>query len=761
MSDSRILSVKPIIHYPRVAQVGKTYLMTIDLEVEAGAEWQYEEEEYPIYCTVDSELFSSKPMGEPVVVLHRFGGSYGASKFLLESSALPQQGTIRIVLVNRYGVPIKSLNLENIRLLEKVELGPEILPDIQVSSTSLRTAGIHDLSIIIAENLQLDPIATVEALVERLKDDDLLIQICEDNAVAFQTLVEEGGTANVGIHLHDFDEDKLDEVLKAFWQSLQLAKIPNNIPRSGVAKFIGRKPELERLHTQLQQGNLISISAIEGMGGVGKTELAIQYTQRYADVYPGGIAWLFAREFNLGTQVVGFAQSQLNLKIPEGLELPDQVAFCWRNWCEGEVLLVLDDVVNYSRDVEPYLPPPASNRFKVVMTTRLTFGPQIQSLCLDVLSPEQSLELLTTLIGEKHVQKELDIVKTLCNWLGHLPLAIELVGHYLREHTQYTLTALFFRLQEKAQQRQAIRHAALNKNEETITSTGRRGIEASFELSWEELDGNSQHLGKLLSLFAPAPIPWYLAEAVERKYCEDSDSGKEFELEKIEVARARLIDLHLLQQSQQEGEIYYLHSLVREFFRSKLEGESDIKDSFDSGLTTKAANVQKTIHILSTSTTSIQESLQSKLEIILCDQEVESYEIPDDNHLGTIQSIYDLDLLYVYTDRIKYHDNEQIQIPFKVRVEALLSYFIFKADYYALGEERDISVDENNDHTFSAEENYSLEVEGLVLIDLNLDEFEDSILSDNEISVFLSEIEISIEPTIQIEVLPQKIRYLL
>jgi hypothetical protein len=244
---------------------------------------------------------------------------------------------------------------------------------------------IEQLSKFIAENLQSAPNATVEELVERLKADNRIIQINTGNALAFQTLVEEGGIANLGVHLHDFDEEKLGKVLKTFWKSLQPDGIPNNVPRSGVAKFIGRKPELEQLHTHLQQGSLVSISAIEGMGGVGKTELAIQYTKQYTDFYEGGIAWLFAREFNIGTQVVGFAQSQLNLKIPDGLELPDQVAFCWRNWRKGEVLLLLDDVVNYSWDVEPYLPPPAYSRFKVMMTTRLTFGSPILSISLDVL----------------------------------------------------------------------------------------------------------------------------------------------------------------------------------------------------------------------------------------------------------------------------------------------------------------------------------------------------------------------------------------
>lgn len=444
---------------------------------------------------------------------------------------------------------------------------------------------IKQLSEYIADDLQSSaPTATVEALVERLKSNERIIQINSSDARAFQTLVEDGGTANVSVHLvdvHDFEEDKLEKVLKAFWKSLQPTSVSNNVPRSGVAKFIVRESELERLHTQLQRGNLVSISAVEGMGGVGKTELAIQYTQQYASSYEGGICWLFAREFNVGTQVVGLAQSQLNLKIPEGLELPDQVAFCWRNWREGNVLLVLDDVVNYSCDVEPYLPPPACSRFKVLMTTRLKFGSPIQSLSLDVLSPEQSLELLTVLIGEARVQQELEIANALCNWLEHLPLGIELVGRYLLERTELSLSTLLFRLQEKAKQRQAIRDAALKPDEETSTSTGKRGAEAAFELSWEELDENTQHLGKLLSLFAPAPISWYLAESVEQKYCENSYMDKEFDLEKMEEARAKLLKLHLLQLSQQQEKIYRLHSLIREFFRNKLEDEYELDRAED------------------------------------------------------------------------------------------------------------------------------------------------------------------------------------
>jgi tetratricopeptide (TPR) repeat protein len=446
---------------------------------------------------------------------------------------------------------------------------------------------IEQLSQSIAERLQAAPNGSIEELVERLKIDQAInqriIQINTDNATGFQTFVKDGGIAHVGVHLHGFDEDKLAKVLTAFWQSLQPSGTPNSVPRSGVVKFIGREDELEKLHRQLQQGSLVAISAVEGMGGVGKTELAIQYTHQYAEVYQGGICWLFARELNIGTQLVGFAQAQLNLKVPEGLDLRNQVEFCWRNWREGGILLVLDDVVNYGRDVKPYLPPSAFSRVKVIMTTRLTFGPPIQSISLEVLCPKQSLELLTILVGVERVQPELDIAKSLCQWLGHLPLGIELVGRYLMKRSDLFLATLLSRLQEKVKRREVLKSDPLKRDEATGTLTAHRGIEAAFDLSWEELDESSQHLGKLLSLFAPAPIPWRLAEAVDQKYFENSPENEEFDVEILEAARTRLIELHLIQLSQKQEQIYRLHSLIREFFRSKLEANLQLEMTQDMG----------------------------------------------------------------------------------------------------------------------------------------------------------------------------------
>ena len=75
----------------------------------------------------------------------------------------------------------------------------------------------------------------------------------------------------------------------AFEVLARFRQVPNNVPRSGVSNFVGRDAELEWLHTQLQAENPILISVIGGMGGVGKTELAIQYTQQHSLSYEGGV----------------------------------------------------------------------------------------------------------------------------------------------------------------------------------------------------------------------------------------------------------------------------------------------------------------------------------------------------------------------------------------------------------------------------------------------------------------------------------------
>lgn len=115
VSSQRKITFKPIISYPSKAQVGRSYLMTIDLQLTSRYdEWRYDDEEYPVWLILDTmPLFSFEPVGEndSLVVLHRFGGTYGPATFLLTARQEVVKGKIEITLVNRWGVAIDHISL--------------------------------------------------------------------------------------------------------------------------------------------------------------------------------------------------------------------------------------------------------------------------------------------------------------------------------------------------------------------------------------------------------------------------------------------------------------------------------------------------------------------------------------------------------------------------------------------------------------------------------------------------------------------------
>ncbi|WP_334812889.1 tetratricopeptide repeat protein [Nostoc sp.] len=321
-----------------------------------------------------------------------------------------------------------------------------------------------------------------------------------------------------------------------------------------MVEFLGREKDLQNLHQFLQDNEQVIIAAVAGMGGVGKTELALQYARNHRETYKGGICWLLAKSGDVGIQVVEFVRTHLDLNPPEGLDILAQVQYCFRNWREGNVLLVLDDVGQFQQ-VKPYLPS-SSSRFKVLITTRQYLGASIKQLSLDVLQPEAALELLKSFFKEtsQRIEQELAVANQLCEWLGYLPLGLELVGRYLKRKPDLSLTEMLRRLEKKR-----LEQPALVKPEGDMTA--QRGVLAAFELSWQELNDDDKQLGCLLSLFAAAPIAWDLV-----KQCLPEEDEEELE----EIRDDKLLNLHLLQRKGKG--IYQLHPLLREFFQYKLTG---------------------------------------------------------------------------------------------------------------------------------------------------------------------------------------------
>ncbi len=345
-------------------------------------------------------------------------------------------------------------------------------------------------------------------------------------------------------------------------------------------EFVGRRKELEQLTQKLQRSDQVAIAALAGMGGIGKTALAQQYVRESKAKYRGGRWYFQVRDQSLATQLVN-AATIFGWQLPEGMtNAKAQAQWCYGQWqrhFSGDRLLLLDDVQSY-KDVKDYLPKEDPG-FRVLMTSRRRFAKPVNRLDLGVLLQDEALALLTRLIDDTdRVNAQQIEAIALCEWVGRLPLGVELVARYLALHPNMTFTRLQERLETKRLQAKAIRDLPEEMAYE-------HSLEAAFELSWQDLEPEAKTLMGLLSSFAPAPIPQGLIAWALPGWDE----------EELEDALDGVLLQRNLLQSDADGS-YQLHQLIREFTVAKLETElSDQASALQKGVADSLVNFAKRI----------------------------------------------------------------------------------------------------------------------------------------------------------------------
>jgi tetratricopeptide (TPR) repeat protein len=419
----------------------------------------------------------------------------------------------------------------------------------------------------LSENPQADRTdlaAFVKSKIEadsQLSEDIRLTQINLGDGRGFQTWVT-GGIANIGIHLNDVNRETLLEVL----QEILFPKVkqhPHNLSNSIIPKFVGRDQDLIELKNQLQESERVAISTLTGMGGIGKTELALQFAwqQWLEKAYEGGICWLNVADSDsniVGTSILDFARTYLKLTLPDEGELSERIRYCWQHWLEGNVLIIFDDVRDFQQ-IKDYLPPREEKRFQVLMTTRKEFlSATIQTFHVEVLEEEDALNLLRSYLEDDRIDTQIEEAKLLCHDLGCLPLGLELVARLLRRRQDWTIKKIRDKLTENGLEDKSLeRNPKFDKE-----MTAERGVKAAFNLSWKELNSEpeAQILALYLSLFALAPFPKGMI--LDLFPDEEEDTVEEWLTDSL---------VHLSLVKNTEGNWYQIHPLLRRYFKDKLE----------------------------------------------------------------------------------------------------------------------------------------------------------------------------------------------
>lgn len=313
----------------------------------------------------------------------------------------------------------------------------------------------------------------------------------------------------------------------------------NDLPRD-VPDFTGREAQLAAVLAAVDSHQVV---AVDGMAGVGKTCLAVHAAHRLTDRYPDAQLYVDLHGFTEGREpfdpgsvlrmLLGALGVPSERVSQEGVE---QLAACWRSELAGRrAVIVLDNAADADQ-VRPLLPGAGPSVALITSRNRLLGLDEVPPVSLDVLSPQESAELLARASGDpsgpdgrlaRDPQSAAEVLR-LC---GHLPLALRLAAARLRHRPGWTVGILVERLSEGATE-----------------------FDTAFAMSVRQLDRAQARLFRMLGLLPGTAFDEYVAAAL-------ADVPLHSAREMLED----LLDAHLVQQPATGR--YRLHDLVHQHAR--------------------------------------------------------------------------------------------------------------------------------------------------------------------------------------------------
>ncbi|KIQ64767.1 hypothetical protein TR51_11435 [Kitasatospora griseola] len=324
--------------------------------------------------------------------------------------------------------------------------------------------------------------------------------------------------------------------------------VPEQLP-ARLPDFTGRRADVARLTEALSHPDpgAVVISAINGLGGVGKTSLAVHVGHALRGHFPDGRLHVDLR----GAQAAPLDPAEALAAFLTALGVADrdipadlaERAALYRTTVTGRRLLILLDNAAGPEQVAPLLP--GSRTCAVLVTSRawLSTLPGARHLPLDAMADDEALDLLAAVVGRARTDAEPAAAAAIVTACGRLPLAVRVAGSRLAADPGQSLADLAASLADERTRLGELAHE-------------QAAVEPVLALSYARLTEEQARALRLLALpDAPELGPADAAALLDR--------GPEQTRDLLEA----LVDLNLLQSPAADR--YGFHDLLKVFARQR------------------------------------------------------------------------------------------------------------------------------------------------------------------------------------------------
>jgi tetratricopeptide (TPR) repeat protein len=345
----------------------------------------------------------------------------------------------------------------------------------------------------------------------------------------------------------------------------------HNLPFSPLGDLLkGRDEDLRSLEAG-QATAITQAQTIHGLGGIGKTRLAVEHAWRSGDRYGTALFVVADSPEALRSGLASLARPDL-LNLPEskaGAE--DETLAAVLRWLRGQDrwLLILDNVDTKEAEKAVLEVLPSLSQGRILITSRIRdWPPTVRRQPLETLSLDEAEQFLLERTAEDRAKSEDDPeqARRLAEELGGLPLALEQAAAYI-VHYQMSISAY---LEDWQRQREEV----LNWYDGSVMQYP-APVAVTWQKTFQQLSPTAATILRLTSYLAPDPIPSEMfeegasiMEEAVGMLCEET--GMPPGDSSIKNAIAELASFSM---ATRDGESFTVHRMVQDALRSRIPEE--------------------------------------------------------------------------------------------------------------------------------------------------------------------------------------------